>query len=109
MSDTINIKGLDKAAVLCALFNGTRQVGAGAIFHPEGAKPMALDEAKTYLHLGDDMTRRFGRQPSLHFDYLLGRPIKVDLSQDEIDISLYDRDHGQGAALKALRPLLYAQ
>lgn len=109
MSDTINIKGLDKAAVLCALFNGARQIGAGAIFHPEGVKPMALDEAKTYLHLGDDMKRQFNKEPSLRFDYLLGRPLKVDLSKDEISVGLYDRDHGEGAALKALQPLLSAQ
>lgn len=109
MSDAINIKGLDKAAVLCALFNGARQIGAGAIFHPEGAKPMSLDAAKDYLARGDDLTRQLGRQPSLRFDYLLGRPLKVDLSQDEISVGLYDRDHGPGAALEALQPLLTAQ
>lgn len=109
MTNTINIKGLDKAAVLCALFNGARQIGVGAIFHPEGARQMTLDEAETYLHLGDDLTRQFNKPPSLRFDYLLGRPLKVDLSQDDLFIGLYDRDHGPGAALEALQPLLTAQ
>lgn len=109
MSDTINIKGLDKAAVLCALFNGAKQIGAGAIFHPEGAKPMTSDSAKEFILLGDDSTRQFGKEPELYFDYLLGRPLKVDLSQDDLYIDLYDRDNGQGAALRALQPLLTAQ
>lgn len=109
MNKTINISGLDKTEVLCALFNRAKQVGAGAIFHPEGARQMTLDEAKTYLQLGDDMTRQFNKPPSLRFDYLLGRPLKVDLSQDDLFIGLYDRDHGPGAALEALQPLLSAQ
>lgn len=109
MTDTISIKRLDRAEVLCALFNRAKQDGAGAIFHPEGARQMTLDEAETYLYRGDDMTRHFNKPPSLRFDYLLGRPLKVDLSQDDLYIGLYDRDHGPGAAFRALQPLLTAQ
>jgi sarcosine oxidase delta subunit len=39
---------------------------------------------------------------SLRFDYLRGRVMKVDLSEDEFDDWLYDRDNGHGAAAKAI-------
>jgi hypothetical protein len=104
MSDTISIKGLDKAAVLCALFNGAKQIGAGAIFHPEGAHHMTPEAAVKYLALGDDNARHFNTVPTLNFDYLLGRPLKVDLSQDDLYIAIYDHYNGQGAAQKALSP-----
>lgn len=111
MSDiiTINIKGLDKAAVLCALFNEAKQIGAGKIFHPEGANQMILDSARAFICLGDDNTRHFNTAPTLNFDYLLGRPLKVDLSQDELYVAIYDHYNGHGAALRALQPLLTAQ
>lgn len=40
--------------------------------------------------------------PSLYFDYVNGRPLKVDLSGDEFDPYLYDRDNGEGVADKAM-------
>ena len=36
------------------------------------------------------------------FDYLHGRVLKVDLSGDEFDERLYDRDCGEGAAQRAV-------
>lgn len=36
------------------------------------------------------------------FDYLQGRVMKVDLSEDTLDPWLYDRDNGQGAAERAI-------
>lgn len=37
------------------------------------------------------------------FDYLKGRVMKVDLKGDDLSTSLYDRDNGEGAALRALK------
>lgn len=43
---------------------------------------------------------------STYFDYLNGKVLKVDLSTDELDTFLYNRDNGPDAAEKALEPLL---
>lgn len=40
--------------------------------------------------------------PSLRFDWVIGRSLKVDLSGDEFDPYLYDRDNGEGVAAKAM-------
>ncbi len=40
-----------------------------------------------------------------YFDYLAGRVMKIDLSGDELDPRLYDRDLGQGAAERTIDAL----
>lgn len=97
MSDTINISGLDKAEVLAALFNASRQQGLG-VLDLSGASPMTVDDARRYTSQGGDQ----------RYDYLLGRVMKVDLSGDQLRTALYDRDNGPGAAAEALEPLLEA-
>lgn len=84
----ISIRGLDKAAVLAALYNASKPQGAG--FMKYNPQPMTRDEAAALLE----------RTP--YFDYLHGRVMKVDLSGDEFDPWGYDRDDGQGAAEKAV-------
>ena len=88
----VNIQGLNKAAVLAALYNGSRPLGIGFMhFDP---KPMTEAEAAALLDKGDD------------FDYLKGRVMKVRLSSDEyFDEWLYDRDNGPGAAQKVIDAL----
>jgi hypothetical protein len=98
MSDTVNIQGLDKAEVLAALFNASKQQGMG-FCDPTGSRQMSVEDARQY-------TDRGGVQ---YYDYLRGRVMKVDLSKDEMRTGLYDRDNGQGAALRALQPLLAKQ
>jgi hypothetical protein len=98
MSDTVSIKGLDKAEVLAALFNASKQQGMGFL-DPTGSRPMSVEDARQY-------TDRGGVR---YYDYLRGRVMKVDLSKDEMRTGLYDRDNGQGAALRALQPLLSKQ
>jgi hypothetical protein len=102
----INIKGLDKAEVLAALYNGSRQMGMG-FFHTRGAYPMTVAEAQEYIEKGDDSARMFpnSRSEPLYFDYLEGRPLKSDISGDEFDTWGYDRDNGEGKALEVLTPL----
>jgi len=88
----INITGLNKAAVLAALYNAARPLGMGFMHYDP--KPMTEEEAKQYLAVGT------------YFDYLKGRVMKVDLSKDnEFDERWYDRDNGEGVANGALATL----
>ena len=90
----ISLKGLDKAAVLAALYNASRPLGLGILhFDP---REMTIDEARA--HLKDSA-------PEFYFDYLKGRVLKVDLSGDELNPCLYDCDNGEGAARKAITKL----
>lgn len=102
----VNIAGLDKAAVLAALHNGTRALGMG-VLHDIG-RDLTVEEARFCIEeRGDDVKAMFGdvagrSNDGIYFDYLLGRPLKVDIGGDEFDPSLYDRDAGEGAAERAI-------
>ncbi len=62
-----------------------------------------------FLHFTpQDMTKEeaqaeLDKTSSKYFDYLDGRIMKIDLSGNELDPRLYDRDNGQGAAEKTLK------
>lgn len=102
MDDNINIKGLNKARVLAALWNASKQQGMG-VFHSAGApgKDMSTDCAQLEI---DSRIALGGKR--IYFDYLHGRVMKVDLTDDELDPAGYDRDNGRGAAARALAHLL---
>lgn len=85
----IDISKLDKAVVLAALFNHSKQQGMG-VMDARGRSPITVADAATILQ----------RQTS--FDYLFGRVMKVDLSKNTFDSWGYDRDNGQGAAQAAI-------
>lgn len=89
----IDISGLDKGAVLAALHNGTMAQGLG-VFHDLG-RPMTPEEGATefqsYIHG--------------YIDYCHGRPIKCDLSGDQFEERLYDRDAGSGQAHRVIADL----
>lgn len=88
---TIDLKGLDKAAVLAALYNASKPQGMGFMHYD--STPMMVEEARQLLERG------------AYFDYLKGRVMKVDLGGDTLDTWGYDRDNGDGAAAKALESL----
>ena len=88
---TIALTGLDKAAVLAALYNASKPQGMGFLHYDP--KPMTREEAAVLL------------EQTAYFDYLKGRVMKVDLSGDELDTWGYDRDNGQGAAERAIAEL----
>lgn len=44
-----------------------------------------------------------------YFDYLQGRVMKIDVSEDEMDSFGYDRDNGQGAASKVVEAIRKSQ
>lgn len=92
---TVDISGLDKAEVLQALYNNSRPMGMG--FLQAKAGPMSTEEARKELEAGDDSDRMFPSQRNpdrLYFDYLRGRPLKVDISGDSFRPWGYDRDNG---------------
>lgn len=93
---SINIKGLDRAAVLAALYNASRQQGMG-VFNQSGQKQMTIEEANREIQ--EHVTQ------NLYFDYLRGRVMKISLKDDELEERLYDRDNGPGAAAAALSHL----
>lgn len=96
MSSLIDLKGLDKAAVLAALYNAAKPQGMGFLHYDP--KPMDVEEAKEILSRG-----------CFDFDYLKGRVMKVDLSGETLDPRLYDRDNGEGAAQQAIDSLRTTQ
>jgi hypothetical protein len=99
---SISIKGLDKAAVFAALYNRARPQGMG--FLQDDPTPMTVETANQELGLSDDAKRMYGvgRSRKLYFDYVKGRVMKIDITGDEIDPWLYDRDNGSGAAAEAI-------
>lgn len=86
---TIDISHLDKADVLVALYNASKQQGMGFL-DTRGRFLLSKEEANELL------------KAETYFDYLNGRVMKVDLSGNELDPWLYDCDNGQGAAERAL-------
>lgn len=84
----IDISKLDKPTVLATLYNNSKPLGLGALHFT--AEDMNRREAEMLLFTQD------------YFDYLKGRVVKVDLSGNEFDPYLYDRDNGEGAAQRSI-------
>lgn len=80
----INIRGIDKAKILKALYEGSAPMGMGVLKAKE--EPITLEECRELL------------KTQGYFDYLHGRPLKVALDTNTFDPRLYDRDNGEGAA-----------
>ncbi len=102
----INIAGLDKAELFAALYNHAKPLGMGLLHYDP--TPLTKESAQKMMEGGDDVSRMFpgvraGR--SLYFDYVKGRPLKIDLSGDEMETSLYNRDQGDGAAERIVAEL----
>ncbi len=88
----IDISGIDKAAVLAALYNGSRPQGLGFLQFSD--TPMTTEQAQAILEEG-----------VIYFDYLKGRVMKVNLEGDSFNPWAYDRDNGEGAAFTVIRAL----
>lgn len=84
----INIAGMKKEHVLLALYRAAKSKGIGELF----------TQTEMPLSAAAELVKN---NPSLYFDYVNGRPLKVDLSGDEFDPYLYDRDNGEGVAQEA--------
>ena len=93
----VNIKGLDKAEVLHALWRHSHAQGMSFLgLTPEG---FTLEKARALIKERQEKNAR------LYFDYVEGHVIKCDLSEDSFDEFLYDRDCGAGAAEAAIDEL----
>lgn len=88
----MNIKDKNKPAILAALYNNSKVQGMGWL------------QAKTGEMTEQEAAELLRNQES--FDYLHGKVMKIDLSSDELNPRLYDRDNGEGAALRAIKHLL---
>lgn len=84
MGEEIDIKGIEKAELLAALYNRAKVQGLGFLQAKNG--DMTIDEAQKIVEQG-----------YLYFDYLKGRVMKVNLEGDTLNPSGFDRDNGQGA------------
>lgn len=88
----MNISKLSKAKVLATLYNGSKVQGMGFLQARQGL--MNESEAEELLKDQKD------------FDYLFGKVMKIDLSSDELDTRLYNRDNGEGKAERLLSELV---
>jgi hypothetical protein len=97
--------GLTDAEVLVALYNASRPQGFGifqALRDPTGV--LNVKEAEKLL----TGSRNEPGQPvtGTYFDYLYGRVIKTDVSENPLDLRLFDRDMGPGAGARAIEAML---
>lgn len=81
----IQIGNLSKASILASLYNASSPIGVGFVGAING--PVTMDDVSAR----DYINQRGG---NLKFDYVYGRPIKVDLTGDSFDPRLYDRRNG---------------
>ena len=88
----MNISHLSKAKVLAALYNNSKAQGMGISHY--SPKKMTEQEAQVLLDSG-----------ITYFGYLQGRVMKIDLSDDELNTYLYNRDNSPNAAEDALSSL----
>lgn len=72
---SVNIAGLDKVMLLEHMWQNTYPRGRGML---QGLLPFNRAQASTAV--------------TGYIDYFQGRPIKSDISGDEVDPYLYDRD-----------------
>lgn len=100
----ISIEGIDKAELLAALYNNAAPMDMGFLQARFGQ--MTRDDALKLMETGDDTARMFpGSGRPMYFDYVYGRPLKVNLSGEEFDTALYDRDWGKGSAERIVESL----
>ena len=78
----MDIKGLDKAKVLCVLYCAAKPMGMG-VFAAARAPTVGIEHCEWLL------------KQYVYFDYLYERPMKIRLDSDELDLQLYNRDQGR--------------
>ena len=93
----MDIKGLSKAAVLAVLYNRARPQGMGFLQY----KPTPMTEVEAQAII-DQIT---AANVPFSFDYLSGRVMKVNITNDEVDTWGYNRDNGANAAEEVIAQL----
>lgn len=104
MTDSIDITGLDKAALLAALFNASAPQGFGFLQAGNGPQVMSLEDAQAMIDSAPaPMIPGMIDERALEYDYVLGRPLKVNIRSDEFNPWGFDRDNGgPGSAQKVI-------
>lgn len=108
MTDQVNYSGLSKAEVLAALFNASAPGGMGFLQAAYGPTEMTVEDAEQLIGIGNTATPDMGGvqipgRPTLYFDYLYGRPLKLDLTEDDVFGSWgFDRDNGGPGTAQAI-------
>jgi hypothetical protein len=97
---SINISKANKAEVLMRLFNGGANWGAA---RTEGLQPLGVILQELIGGITLEQAAELLLSRDLCFDYVRGRSFKVDFSEDVVDLWLYERDAGAGAARRALK------
>ena len=96
----LNIKGLDKAEVLYSLWHNSHAQGISFIGLPQ--KEFTLERAQELIKERGYDPEGENRPNCLYFDYVDGHVIKCNITGDTFDERLYERDCGEGSALKAI-------
>lgn len=107
MSDDsmVDISDLAKAAVLAVLFNASAPAGMGFLQAKHGPSVMTVEDAEQLIKSGGSPDPGPVRE-GLRYDYLFGRPLKVNLNGNEFDPSGFDRDNGgTGTAQRLIEEL----
>lgn len=124
----VNIKDLDKAEVLLALWKGSHAQGMSFLGMMNGG--LTLEKAQDMIRQiqinafkrseeapeltpenNDEYIAKFNAwlktnpDVQLYFDYVEGHVIKCDISGDTFDERLYDRDCGEGRAAEVIEAL----
>ena len=95
MNNEISFEGIDPAALVHALYHGTRPLGLGILHDRPGLSVEDVSEA---------LREKTGE---VYIDYFFGRPLKtqIDLQKKTFTTRLYDRDAGDGAAARVVARL----
>lgn len=96
---SVNIAGLDKAAVLTVLFNRALRTERGP------SSPLTtvdMDHAEAVHYLLQQPLDQY-----LRFGYVLGHALLVNLQADSFDAQAYDALHGTSAAESALESIRF--
>lgn len=92
-SEKINIEGINKAELLAALYNKSKPLGLG--FYHFRNEDMTKEEAQ----------KEINQRKNLYFDYLHGRCMKIDISQNAVNPWLFERDNGKGVVKQVVESL----
>lgn len=85
----VDIKDIDKAVLLTALFNRGKVQGG---LHTKHNRLMNAEEAQALIN-----------SRGYDFDYIHGRVMKIDISSDTVNSALYDRNNGDGTCSDVVR------
>ena len=99
----VDIHGLDKAAVLAALYNASQPIGMG-LMHYTVADMTVPEAALLIKQRKQEKGERYGTG-LYDFDYVHGRVMKIGVECDDMEVELYDRDNGSGAAARVVARL----